>query len=846
MVIKSLLQKLNCSKVQTNYFYLIKHIPPLCKSLNTHLALLGELHFTLARPKGLAYHLKIYGFARIVTGRTKFPVTSYIFNHNTRGTMKHTNIIKKLSGAMAVTAAAVMLASCGKVKEEQFGIGSPTSSSYTDDDLVWVENFDQKKLDTDSWMYEVHHPGWVNSELQAYVVSDENIYLKDGKLIIQPVKNGNAYTSGRINTMGKHEFTYGRFEARLKVPRGKGFLPAFWMMPADESFYGQWPKCGEIDIMEVLGDNVNKVYGSLHFGEPHTQKQGSAQVFDGNFADDFHIFAVEWEPDEMRFYVDDRCYYKTSEWFTKRSGFGEVSYPAPYDQPFYMILNVAVGGVWPGNPDEYTQFNEQAQMVVDYVKVYQKKEGYNSDVKKPETAVAKVKVKEGNIASNLGGRWSLHLEPDGKATADLTDNGLTVKTEQQGNADYSVQLVQSYIQMVKGETYKYSFDAWADEPRTMKTAITLPNNSWKRTFGDVRVALDTRKKTYTYTFTCNETSDENARLEYQLGNTDSTATVHIQNIKLEHVKNAGPVNKHPALPDGNLIYNGQFQEGEKRMGYWTVDAIDGAKVYATNENKIRELKAEIPATASKASDVKIIQKGIKLTPLSENIVRFEASSTVEGKIAVKFGSYTGEVEVNGSKNKYELTFIAPKADKEFDFEMDLAIPGGVVTVDNISLKENILLQNGNFDKNMISYEVYAHSDATEEHEVDEGQADKFVAVTIDKTGGQDWMIQLMQRNIELQEGKKYKIAFKAKCDLKRDIMLALQRDGLQDNNWTPYSGQPTFVVSDEWKTYEHEFEMIYPTDSKVILTFSMGAVNSTPINRRHTVCIDDISLVEIK
>ena len=498
---------------------------------------------------------------------------------------------------MAVTAAAVMLASCGKVKEEQFGIGSPTSSSYTDDDLVWVENFDQKKLDTDSWMYEVHHPGWVNSELQAYVVSDENIYLKDGKLIIQPVKNGNAYTSGRINTMGKHEFTYGRFEARLKVPRGKGFLPAFWMMPADESFYGQWPKCGEIDIMEVLGDNVNKVYGSLHFGEPHTQKQGSAQVFDGNFADDFHIFAVEWEPDEMRFYVDDRCYYKTSEWFTKRSGFGEVSYPAPYDQPFYLILNVAVGGVWPGNPDEYTQFNEQAQMVVDYVKVYQKKEGYNSDVKKPETAVAKVKVKEGNIASNLGGRWSLHLEPDGKATADLTDNGLTVKTEQQGNADYSVQLVQSYIQMVKGETYKYSFDAWADEPRTMKTAITLPNNSWKRTFGDVRVALDTRKKTYTYTFTCNETSDENARLEYQLGNTDSTATVHIQNIKLEHVKNAGPVNKHPALPDGNLIYNGQFQEGEKRMGYWTVDAIDGAKVYATNENKIRELKAEIPATA---------------------------------------------------------------------------------------------------------------------------------------------------------------------------------------------------------------------------------------------------------
>ena len=759
--------------------------------------------------------------------------------------MKHTNIIKKLSGAMAVTAAALLIASCGKVKEEQFGIGSPTSSSYTDDDLVWVENFDQKKLDTDNWMYEVHYPGWVNSELQSYVVSDDNIYLKDGKLIIQPLKNGNTYTSGRINTLGKKEFTYGRFEARLKVPRGKGFLPAFWMMPADESFYGQWPKCGEIDIMEVLGDNVNKVYGSLHFGEPHTQKQGSAQIFEGNFADDFHIFAVEWEPDEMRFYVDDRCYYKTSEWFTKRSGFGEVSYPAPYDQPFYIILNVAVGGNWPGNPDEFTTFDEQAQMVVDYVKVYQKKE-YNSDVKKPEAAVSKMQVKEGNIASNPGSRWMLHLEPDGKATADLTDNGLTVRTTEQGNADYSVQLVQSYIQMVQGETYKYTFDAWADEPRTIKTAVTLPNNSWKRSFGDVRVALDTRKKTYTYTFTNEEVSDENARLEFQLGATDSTATVYIQNIKLEHVKNAGPVNKHPALPDGNLIYNGQFQEGEKRMGNWTVEAMDGAKVYATNEKKVRQLKAEVPANCDSADKVKVIQKGIKLTPLSENTVKLEAASTVPGKIQIKCGNAVNEIELTSSMEKYEINFIAPKDNKEVSFEMLLGIPGSVVTVDNVSLKENILVQNGNFDKKMISYEVYAHSDAVEEHEVDEGQADKFCAVTIDKTGNQDWMIQLMQRNIDLEEGKTYKLTFKAKCDIKRDIMMALQRDGLQDNDWTPYSGQPTFAVSNEWKTYEHEFTMAHPSDSKVILTFSMGAVNQTSINRRHTVCFDDISLVEVK
>lgn len=760
--------------------------------------------------------------------------------------MKKTNTIKKLSAGIAITALALMLASCGKVKEEQFGIGSPTSSTYTDDDLVWVDNFDQKELDPASWSFEVHQPGWVNAELQAYVVSNENVYLKDGKLIIQPIKNGNVYTSGRINTQGLREFKYGRFESRLKVPRGQGFLPAFWMMPADESFYGQWPKCGEIDIMEVLGNEVNKVYGSLHFGEPHTQKQGTAMDLKQNFADEFHIFAVEWEPQEIRFYVDDRCYYKTSDWFTCKDGFGEVSYPAPFDQPFYMILNVAVGGNWPGNPDEYTTFDEKAQMVVDYVKVYQKKEGYNEDVKKPEVVAKKVEVKQGNIASNLGGRWMLHLEPDGKATADLTDNGLTVKTTAQGSADYSVQLVQSYIQMVKGETYKYTFEAWADEPRTIKTAITQPNNSWKRAFGDVRVALDTKPKTYTYQFTCGQSSDENCRLEYQLGNTDSTATVHIRNINLVHVKNVGPVNKHPALPDGNLIYNGQFQEGEKRMGYWTVNAIDGANVYATNENKIRELKAVSPANVSSNADVRIIQKGIKLTPGSENVIRFEASSTVDGTIAVKCGSFKGQVELTSDTGKYELVFVAPMTNKEVDFEMDLGIAGATVTVDNVSMKENILVQNGGFDKGMRSYEVYAHDTATEDHEVDEGQPDKFAAITIDKTGRDDWNIQLMQRNIELIEGKKYKVTFRAKCDLKRDIMLAFQRDGLMDNNWIPYSGQPTFVVSDEWKTYEHEFEMAYATDPKVIMTFSMGAVNQNPINRRHTVCIDDISLVEVK
>lgn len=265
--------------------------------------------------------------------------------------------------------------------------------------LVWEDNFEGDTLNLDNWSYETHEPGWVNAELQEYVVSEENTYVRDGLLYIRPTqrldeagnaiyeeRDGKRYKtcfSGRINTLGKHEFQYGRFEARAKVPKGKGFLPAFWMMPADEDHYGQWPKCGEIDIMEVLGDKLSRTYGTLHFGEPHTQSQGYYDLPDGaaDFGSDFHVFACEWDPSEFRFYVDDEMFFTANDWFTKRPGEEEAPYPAPYDQPFYIILNLAVGGSWVGYPEDDAVFGEDAQFVIDYVKVYAK-DSYDTNVTK--------------------------------------------------------------------------------------------------------------------------------------------------------------------------------------------------------------------------------------------------------------------------------------------------------------------------------------------------------------------------------------------------------------------------------------------------------------------------------
>ncbi len=243
--------------------------------------------------------------------------------------------------------------------------------------LVWEDNFDGAELDRSNWNVELHEPGWVNAEWQEYVDSTENIFIDDGKLVIRPVKTTNKngedyYTSGRISTQNKKDFTYGVFEAKLKVPEGVGYLPAFWLMATDENVYGQWPRCGEIDIMEVHGSDPKTTYATLHYGNPHGQSQGSKTLDNGTFADDFHTYTVEWNPGEIKWYVDGFLVHTENEWFSVTEGQGEITYPAPFDQPFYMILNLAVGGSWVGYPDETTDF-ENARYEVDYVKVIRKK-----------------------------------------------------------------------------------------------------------------------------------------------------------------------------------------------------------------------------------------------------------------------------------------------------------------------------------------------------------------------------------------------------------------------------------------------------------------------------------------
>jgi len=266
------------------------------------------------------------------------------------------------------------------------GDGVPRYSFITDEtvswesrewELMWSDEFDgeaNSPIDSDSWTCEIGGHGWGNNELEYYTDSLDNVSMNgDGQLVITAMQgqpeSGEAcwygqcaYTSARCITRDKVEFTYGRVEARLNIPIGQGVWPAFWMLGANFDEVG-WPDSGEIDIMENVGNDPLTVHGTIHGpGYSGSGGIGNSLISATNFADDFHVYAIDWDPNIIRWYVDGELFGTVSandlrnrEWV--------------FDHDFFLLLNVAVGGSWPGFPDDSTEFPQE--MLVDYVRVYQ-------------------------------------------------------------------------------------------------------------------------------------------------------------------------------------------------------------------------------------------------------------------------------------------------------------------------------------------------------------------------------------------------------------------------------------------------------------------------------------------
>lgn len=245
--------------------------------------------------------------------------------------------------------------------------------------LVWSDEFNGPSgsaIDNTKWTAEVGGGGWGNNELEYYTARRDNAYHSSGSLVIKAIKEkykgsdnvSRDYTSARLVTKNKFSTTHGRFEARIKLPYGQGIWPAFWLLGKDIGEVG-WPKCGEIDIMENIGKEPSTIHGTIH-GPGYSGGQGISSSYslknNRRFSDSFHTFAIEWEPNLIRFYCDGFLYS------TKTPADLPAGTTWVFNKPFFILLNLAVGGNWPGSPDETTVFPQT--MRVDYVRVYQRED----------------------------------------------------------------------------------------------------------------------------------------------------------------------------------------------------------------------------------------------------------------------------------------------------------------------------------------------------------------------------------------------------------------------------------------------------------------------------------------
>ena len=279
-------------------------------------------------------------------------------------------MINKLNSTIAVC---LFFIACSE--EEVVSQNNETNDWEIDGwNIVWQDEFDRDSLDLIKWSHETGGHGWGNNELQYYTDSDSNSYVENGNLVLKaevvPQGIGSSrglryYSSARLRTYGKGDWKYGRIEVKAKVASGQGIWPAIWMLPTDWLF-GGWPSSGEIDIMEHVGYDLGVVHGSVHTEaynhKINTQRSSARKI--ANVDTEFHVYSIIWDKDKISFFIDDVQYFLFEN---DQQG----NYKTwPFDQRFHLLINIAVGGDWPGNPNNSTNFPRT--MLIDYVRVYEK------------------------------------------------------------------------------------------------------------------------------------------------------------------------------------------------------------------------------------------------------------------------------------------------------------------------------------------------------------------------------------------------------------------------------------------------------------------------------------------
>lgn len=782
-------------------------------------------------------------------------------------------------------------------KDEKKQDGKNNKSEWS---LVWSDEFSGTEIDRSKWTYDIGNwivdengngitPGWGNNEKEYYTDSNENAFIDDGKLIIKAKKEKVSdqfgtydYTSAKLKTKGLFSKKYGRYEMKAKLPVGKGLWPAFWMLP-EEDKYGSWAASGEIDIVEAWGSRPNTVSGTIHYGEGWPNNKYTGKEFElpaKRGIDKWHTYALEWEPGELRWYVDGELYQTQNKWYSKgKDNAANFSYPAPFDQEFYLVMNLAVGGWFDGEVDETTKF--PSQMEVDYVRVYDlKKRDYREPVEPVSGPVelpagAKQPLEDGNLVYDVNFEqaitdvdepeeqldskyWNfVHLPEfggNGQVSVDrLVDkNFAKINIENAGSQLYSLQMIQN-ISLANGGKYKVSFDAKSTAARNImvKTGAGA-SRGWVKYSNEESFKLSSDLQSYEFTFDMLNETDIASRLEFNLGG-NGTNPVWIGNVRVVDITGT-PVDedapKQP-LPNGNHVYNGTFdQGGMDRLMFWNFSVEDAATASASVSENTRELHVGIEDGGGHPEAVQLTQKGINLLKGNDYKVTFKARSDEERTIQAIIQNKDGSVDYSGVQT-IELT--AGMEEKTFNFTMieDLSDPearivfnfgGGDADVyldDVVMLKTSNIpdygnidlypLKNGDFNDGLNAWSNYVHFDAAAQIGVENGEA----KVGITNEGNETWSVLLEQGNLDLAKGVVYELSFKARSTKQREAEVTVEN--AQYNRYFSEKVQ----LNEEMQDFSFEFTM--PQDDLAAFKMLLGKNLLSPVGS-HDVFVDDVVL----
>ncbi|MBQ6888731.1 MAG: glycoside hydrolase family 16 protein [Lachnospiraceae bacterium] len=737
--------------------------------------------------------------------------------------------------------------------------------------LVWYDEFAGNALDTSKWDYQTGNgsaygiSGWGNEEEQYYTDSTENTSVGDGTLTITAKKDGkyegSNYTSARLRTVveeldanGNAKTgtplkigTYGKIEAKMKLPAGKGVWPAFWMLPHD-SEYGSWATSGEIDIMEARGRLTNTVCGTIHYGGvwPNNVHNGKDYYFaEGDSFEEYHIYTVEWDPTEIRWYVDGEEYSAISNWYAEAGEEGNYPFPAPFDEDFYILLNLAVGGTFDSVASEDVEVDENGvSMDVDYVRWYQRdQEVYDNweitgpTIEKDETETADELlaktdengnfIKDGNFTEMnttpytadgsweiKDGYWAALLIPGngaGEAAWSKVDNNgknyLKVEVTEAGSQTYSSQMLQ-YLPMVKGYSYEISYSAYTDTLAT-KADVSLKiggdnDNGWAVYSGNYTDELTTTPTTYTHKFTMTGETDATARFEFNLATSEGNVYLSDVSVKLTEInENDGEDDAKKPLSDGNHVYNGEFNIGMDSLLYWHWTGNDDvAKVAVGKEDGNRV--AQVKATAE--SPVSVWQLGMNLLQKDAYELTFDVNSEAAQNIGVAFTSadgqttyYTENKAVQAGKSTVTIKFTQPEGKTDEAAKMMFTFAGNA-SLDNVKLirktNSNVdfssmeiwPIYNGDFFNGKDGWNIWSQDGCGIGSEVNaDGQLETKVTIV---GGAAFYSAGIQSAGMKLNKGINYRVKFD--YDIPSEKTYKIELAGVQRDITLP-AGKGTYV-----------------------------------------------------